>query len=65
MPIIAVAFAIPILDAPLASPTATGPFKFVYRLPFIGVTAAHPANNTIADAPTNDVSAFRIDVFLS
>src|SRR5664280_1719123 len=66
MPIIAVAFAVPILEEPPASPTATGPFRFVYKAPFIGVTIAHPDNNTIAHALiTNDVSILRIVVLLS
>src|SRR2546428_11398081 len=56
-PTIAVAFASPTFEEPVAVPTATGPLTSVYKLPLIGVTPAQPVKEAAASTPTNSVAS--------
>src|SRR4051794_32915319 len=65
-PTIDVAFASPTFEAVATGPMATGPFNSVYKPPFIGVTAAHPENDTAATTPrTNVASTLFIEILHS
>src|SRR6187551_2008700 len=63
-PTIDVAFASPTFEAVAAGPMATGPFNSVYKPPFIGVTAAHPENDTAATTPNTNVASTLFIAFL-